>query len=258
LNERDNDLLLQIQQFFGGIGKINYNNSSKALIYRVYKKDDLLNVIIPHFMNYPLLSQKSTDFKLFVRILHLINEGAHLNEIGLQEIVNINASLNRGISNFVKSQFSHIQPVLRENVKISTISNPNWIAGFVSGEGNFDAGIRKATDTRKERVYLRFRVTQHSRDIQLMELLIKYLEAGRIEWDKRNESSAVSVVVGNFSDITNKIIPFFNKYIIYGIKYYDYLDWVKIAEFIRLSKNKTPEGMEEIKRIETRMNKGRK
>lgn len=54
----------------------------------------MLNVIIPHFTKYPLLSasqQKAADFKLFVQIVQLLNESAHLRE----EIVNIKASLNK-------------------------------------------------------------------------------------------------------------------------------------------------------------------
>jgi hypothetical protein len=91
-----------------------------------------------------------------------------------------------------------------------------------------------------------------------MELIIKYLGAGRIEYEKRKGYPIVSIVVGNFSDITNKIIPFFDQNLILGVKYLDYLDWVKIANLIMSGKNKTPEGMEEIKRIEAGMNKGRK
>jgi hypothetical protein len=139
----------------------------------------LLNVIIPHFINYPLLTQKASDFNLFVQIVQLMNKGAHLIQAGLQQIVNIKASLNKGSSDFVVSKFHIINPVKREITKTKNIPDSHWISGFVSGEGNFDAGIRKATNTRKERVYLRFRLTQHERDLKLMELLIKYFGAGR-------------------------------------------------------------------------------
>lgn len=184
----------------------------------------MLNVIYPHFFKYPLLSQKAADFKLFVRIVKLLNEKAHLNKTGLEQIVNIKSTLNKGNSDFVISNFTNIKPEPREIIETTKIIDPNWIAGFVSGEGNFDAGIRKATMDRKERVYLRFRITQNDRDIKLMELIIKYLEAGRIEFDKRKENSTVNIVVGNFLDITEKIIPFFDKYQIFGIKNLDYLD----------------------------------
>lgn len=258
LNVRDLSLLKKIQEFFGDIGTFTHDKENNAFIYSVSSLTDLLNVIIPHFMNYSLLTQKAADFKLFVQIVQLMNKDAHLNHAGLQQIVNIKASMNKGNSDFVKSKFPQINPIKRETIETTNISDPHWISGFVSGEGNFDAGIRKATNTRKERIYLRFRISQHERDLKLMELIMKDLGAGRIEYDNRKEKSLVNLVVGNFSDINNKIIPFFYQYPVLGVKYLDYLDLAKIANMINLGKNKTQEGFEEIKVIEAGMNKGRK
>lgn len=190
-------------------------------------------------------------------MVELIKNNAHLNKAGLQQIINIKASMNKGASDFVKSEFSQIVPVEREIIKTTNIPDPQWVSGFVSGEGNFDAGIRKATSTRKERVYLRFRISQHKRDLNLMELIIQYLGCGRIEYDNRKEHSVITIVVGNFKDIHLKIIPFFIQNPIKGIKYLDYLDWCKIAELVSLGKHKTDKGLEEIKKIEALMNKGR-
>ena len=150
---------------------------------------------------------------------------------------------------------SQIKPVKRDIIETTHITDPHWISGFVSGEGNFDAGIRKATMDRPERVYLRFRITQNIRDLSLMNLIIKYLDAGRIDFDKRKDNSTINLVVGDFSDITDKII--LDQYLIFGVKILDYHDWVKIANLMKLGKNKTLDGMEEIKFIERGMNKGR-
>src|ERR1700694_1354377 len=121
LNERDKDLLIQIQQYFGGIGHIYHEDSVKGEYYKVSKKLDLLNVIIPHFEKYPLLTQKQADFKLFVQIVQLMNKNAHLDKDGLQEIVNIRASLNTGASKFIQSYFPSIQAVTKETVYTSSI-----------------------------------------------------------------------------------------------------------------------------------------
>lgn len=66
------------------------------------------------------------------------------------------------------------------------------------------------------------------------------------------------LVIGNFLDLTQIIIPFFNKYPIQGNKYLDYQDWCKIANLITLGSHITNEGFEEIRQIESGMNKGRK
>jgi hypothetical protein len=80
-------------------------------------------------MDYPLLTQKAADFNLFVQIVQLMNKGAHLNlnHAGLQQIANIKASLNKSISDFVLSKFHIINPVKRETIETTNISDPHWI-----------------------------------------------------------------------------------------------------------------------------------
>jgi len=73
------------------------------------------------------------------------------------------------------------------------------------------------------RVQLRFRITQHSRDIRLMEKIVEYFVSGKI-YKYSGGKSAVSFTVVDFTQITNIIIPFFQKNPIIGIKLYDYLD----------------------------------
>jgi len=256
LNQRDSFLLYQLQQFFGGIGTFSIDKKANALKYSVDSFKDLTTIILPHFKKYPLLTQKAADFILFEQIVELMSKGAHLNINGLQQIINIKASINLGISDIVKSEFSNINPVERPLIQTTNIPDPNWVAGFVSGEGNFDAGIRKKNTKIGYQVYLRFRITQHTRDTQLMELLIKYLGAGRLE--KHSRKPVVNLVIGNFSDLTQIIITFFNQYPILGIKYLDYLDWCKIANLIKLGSHLKQEGLEEIREIEIGMNRGRK
>lgn len=104
--------------------------------------------------------------------------------------------MNLGISKTLKSKFNETNPVTRPIVQTTSIPNPNWISGFVSGEGNFDAGIRKSNNVVGSRVYLRFRLSQHTRDIQLMEQIIKYLGVGRLVTDSRKP--LVTLDVGKF------------------------------------------------------------
>ena len=63
--------------------------------------------------------------------------------------------------------------------------------------------------------------------------------------------------VKNYEDILNKIIPFFNKYLIKGVKYLDYLDWCKGVELINNKNHLTKEGLEQLREIKSRMNRGR-
>lgn len=56
-----------------------------------------------------------------------------------------------------------------------------------------------------------------------VENIVKYLGTGKIY--KYPDKLALSLTILKLSDINEKIIPFFNKYPIDGIKLNDYLDW---------------------------------
>jgi hypothetical protein len=61
----------------------------------------------------------------------------------------------------------------------------------------------------------------------------------------------------DFTDITNIIVPFFNKNPIIGIKLYDYLDWCKIHSLMINRAHLTVEGIKSIREIKSGMNTGR-
>jgi len=125
-----------------------------------------------------------------------MSTGAHLTIKGIQQIVNIKANMNLGISNFIKLEFIETKPVQRPIIKTTTIHDPQWISGFVSGDGNFDAGVRSSKNIIGYNVYLRFRITQHAKDTKLLELIINFLGAGRLE--KEIKGSVVNLVIGKF------------------------------------------------------------
>ncbi|MDB5422516.1 MAG: hypothetical protein JWR59_2463 [Brevundimonas sp.] len=50
---RDLDLLYKIQSFFGGVGNITLPSTTKGAILKITRLDDLVNIIIPHFKQYP-------------------------------------------------------------------------------------------------------------------------------------------------------------------------------------------------------------
>ncbi|GAA5137727.1 hypothetical protein GCM10023339_78180 [Alloalcanivorax gelatiniphagus] len=93
----------------------------------------------------------------------------------------------------------------------------------MSAEGNFDVRMPSTNSKLGFRVQLRFRIsTPLGVDLMLMEKIVDYFGAGKVY--KYGGKSAVSLTIVDFTDITNKIIPFFYQYSIIGIKLYDYLD----------------------------------
>jgi len=65
--------------------------------YSASSVEDLTNIIIPHFEKYSLLTQKAADFNAFKNIVELIKNNAHLSIEGLHQIINIKASMNKGL-----------------------------------------------------------------------------------------------------------------------------------------------------------------
>lgn len=210
------------QQFLGGIGLIHEYPAQNKVYYSISSNKEL-NKLITHFENYPLLTQKAADFLLFKEAVVLMNNKAHLTIEGLKKIINIKASVNLGLKDFLKSEFKEYTPVKRPVISTENIPDPNWVAGFVNGEGCFDVRIFKQSSNKiGYRVQLRFRLVQHERDKKLMECLIKYLGSGNL-YNYPNKL-AVVLTIFNFSDIVNIVIPFFEPNPLLGVKQLDYLD----------------------------------
>jgi LAGLIDADG endonuclease len=124
LHSKDYSLLLDLQIFFGGVGSV-IKKTKPAVTYSVSSIKDLTNIIIPHFDNFPLLSKKAADFILFKQIIELMRNKAHLTREGIQEILKIKASMNLGLSDAVKYEFSSITPIIRPLIITTKIQNPN-------------------------------------------------------------------------------------------------------------------------------------
>jgi flagellar basal body P-ring protein FlgI len=75
-------------------------------------------------MNHFLLTQKAEDFRLFKKIVELINNQVHNTIKGLRDIINIKASLNKGLSDILLSEFDNIVPIKREGVLTKKIPDP--------------------------------------------------------------------------------------------------------------------------------------
>ncbi len=87
-----------------------------------------------------------------------------------------------------------------------------------------------------------------------MHLLIDYFKCGEVNEDSNGMRA---LIVRKFSDINTIIIPFFVKYALHSSIYADYLDYCKVANIMESKTHLTKEGLEEIDRIKSSMNKNR-
>ena len=253
LHLKDKALLEGIQTTLGGVGNIAIADNKVSL--KIYYRD--LAILLDHLNNYPLITKKQADFKLFKEALDLMSRQEHLTPEGLLKIVNIKASMNKGLSEELQDTFPNVVPVLRPIVDTPSIRDPNWLAGFVSGEGCFSIHVAKSASNKAGiRAWSRFQVTQHNRDEELMKILEIYLNCGR--YYPKSNSEAGDFVVSKLLDITDKIIPFFEKYPILGEKDLDFKDFCKASELIKNKAHLTDSGLNQINKIKAGMNRGRK
>jgi len=251
LHKKDELLLKEIQKFFGGIG--NLKVKSDIVQFRVFSLDEL-DVILNHLEEYPLITKKSVDYSCFKEAIMLIKNKEHLNIEGFNKIISLRASMNLGLPNVLKEAFPDISKREIISKDIPSELNPYWVAGFVDAEGCFWIKIIKNLAKDKMRPVLGFQVTQHNRDLLLMEKLIEFFNCGRLE----KTDSASSLVVTKLSLINEIVVPFFNNYCLVGSKSQDFRDWSKAVELVNKKAHLTTEGLDEILKIKSNMNSSRK
>jgi hypothetical protein len=155
---------------------------------------------------------------------------------------------NNGLSDKLKKAFPGVNPALRPKLIDCRIPDPNWLSGFVDGEPCFYVSLAKdSTYKLGWRVQLRFLISQHIRDEQLIKSLANYLDCGKVF--KNSNRDLVEFVVKKFSDLSEKIIPFFDKYPLQSSKVKNLDDFKKVVELMKNKAQFTQEGIEKIKQI---------
>jgi len=101
-------------------------------------------------------------------------------------------------------------------------------------------------------VKLKFQISQHYRDTQLMNNIKKYLGSGNLFIN--NNKSAIDLVIYKFSDIKSIILPLFNNHPLIGNKNFYFLDFCKIVFLVNNKEHLTLKGLESIKQIKSGMN----
>lgn len=257
LHLREILLLRRIHTFFG-VGIISEFEDRNKAYYSVQSARDLANIIIPHFDKYPLITQKRADYLLFKEAVNLLLTGKARSSIeDINEIISIKGSMNKGLSDKLKINFPNIQYISRPTFDVQDIKDLNWLTGFVDGEGYFYVkSLKNKRYLTGYSVTLVFSVTQHARDEILLTKFIDLLGCGKIE-KASTRPDEVNYRVSKFSDIQDKIIPFFQNYPLQGVKYRDFLDFVKVVDIVAVKGHLTPEGIKKINSLKSGMNRGR-
>lgn len=95
LNEKDLELLRDLQMFFG-CGWIRESKTDRTFKYEARAVADPLGLIIPHFERHPLRGAKARSFAAFVDVCRMIEQGDHLRRDGLRRIIDVAYEMNLG------------------------------------------------------------------------------------------------------------------------------------------------------------------
>ena len=195
------------------VGKIR--KSGENYVQYVVESFKELQVIVNHFDNYQLVTAKVSDFLLFKQCFEIIKQREHLTEKGLLNLIGLKSSLNWGLSLSLKEAFPHVNFVSRPEYKFKGISDPFWVAGFTSGDGSFQIRLRKLKTNIGYRVSLLYSFHLHIKDLDVLKGLASYFNNNSknlIFNDKKvgiSDNKSVHLQIAKFTDINEKIIPFF-------------------------------------------------
>nr|NP_861473.1 maturase [Kazachstania servazzii]CAD23428.1 maturase [Kazachstania servazzii] len=247
LTNKNMELLYKIKEYLG-IGTINMDKNMVS--YLIRDKKDLMNIVMPIFDKYPLLTSKRFNYLKFKECLMISNnnmihqvdkiniinniKNRSMNENYMSDVwenimLTENMLLNRLDSNLLMDY--PMQKTMGENKqfisKINNIMTKSWIIGFIEAEGSFF--ITKKTTSR----YVHsFGVTQKLDPIILLSM--KYLwdinSSVQLRNPKNSQGTYYKLETTNTKNIET-IIKYFRysnyKSVFLGMKSFEYRIWTR-------------------------------
>ena len=139
------------------------------------------------------------------------------------------------------------------NQSRSSRLSSEWIVGFIDGEGCFHVGISKHSDLRLGyQILPELTVVQHQRDLDLLHELRSTMNCGVV---RRNHGDRFCWRVRSLKNLTETIIPFFDKYPLKSKKALDFLKFRKVVMLMQKEEHLSKEGFSEIVKIASEMNR---
>jgi len=168
--------------------------------------------------------------------------------------------MNLGLSADMKTYFPNITPVIRpkrtDEELLNSNIDPHWMVGFTDAEGCYSIRITKSLTTKTGyQVQLRYQITQHSIDKVFMNSLANFWGCGKVFL--RYRENKVDFQILKFKDLTDKVIPLFQRVPLQGVKSRDFTDFNKAVEIMKTKKHLTNEGLDLLHKLKVGMNRGR-
>jgi hypothetical protein len=212
----DKNLILAIRNFIGhgNIREYVRSDGRSETILTIYSKDVLRNIIIPMCINNFRSEKKINQFNNW-----LIKFFPDLNNIQLKD----------------------------------NLINPQWLAGFVDGDGSFYSVLHKAKDYKCGfQTQVIFDIAQLDSEQKLLKNIgISYFN-NEFKWAKSKDTQHLRIT--KIKTLKDYVIPIFDNNTLQSRKYIDYIIWKEIISLMDMKKHLTLSGIEQIKELRNLQN----
>src|ERR671915_2268739 len=136
---------------------------------------------------------------------------------------------------------------------------PDYVSGFVDGEGCFSVSIHPHPTVRYGRRWLIapcFQAYQHRDNVEILEQLRDFFGCGRIT--AKGPSNVMTYSVYRREDLESVIIPFFDRHPLVSRKHEDFVKFREIVRAMQLRLHRTDEGFRRIVELAFSMNQSGK
>lgn len=137
----------------------------------------------------------------------------------------------------------------------TNILNPQWVVGFIDGEGTFFVDLLKNSTTKLGiQVQLRFVISQHIRDIELMQLFPVFFGTGNLVSDGPTK---VQYRMRGIQDLEQRLFPLLDECPLMTQKRLDADAFRQVHALMKRGQHLTLSGLDEIRSIKGSMNRAR-
>jgi hypothetical protein len=143
----------------------------------------------------------------------------------------------------------------QETVSSCIVLDPNWIVGFVDGEGCFSVSVHRSSMMRRHggwQLQPVFHIYQHRDHRDVLEAMISVFGCGRVR-PKGPNSSVWTFAVDGLQNLADAVVPFFEQHPPV-VKRNDFEAFAIIVRSMRRKEHLSPVGFERLVRIAYGMN----
>ena len=137
----------------------------------------------------------------------------------------------------------------QETASTRLVLDPQWVVGFVDGEGCFSVSIHRHEGVRSFGWQINpvFQVSQHRDASRVLDALVWFFGAGKVR--TKGDGSTVKVfAVDRRRELVERVIPFFRLHLPV-VKRADFERFADIVRRLEAREHFTPEGFEHIVRL---------